>query len=107
MQTTQANNQDIVTNPPFKFAQEFIEKALDLIDEGRYVCMFLKLTFAEGKKRKALFKKYPPLRVWVSSSRLACAKNGEFDKFDSSAACYAWFVWQKGYTGPTELKWFN
>ena len=26
---------------------------------------------------------------------------------ESSAACYAWFVWQKGYKGPTELKWFN
>ena len=98
---------DLVHNPPYKFAQEFIEKSLELVDEGRYVCMFLKLTFAEGKKRRAMFKKYPPIRVWVSSSRLSCARNGEFEKFDSSAACYAWFIWKKGYQGPTELKWFN
>lgn len=52
---------DIVTNPPYKFAQEFVEKALSVIPDGRKVCMFLKLTFLEGKKRKSLFKNYPPI----------------------------------------------
>ena len=51
---------DIVTNPPYKYAQEFVEKALSLIPDGRKVCMFLKLTFLEGKKRRELFKNYPP-----------------------------------------------
>ena len=51
---------DIVTNPPYAFAQEFVEKALAIIPEGRKVAMFLKLTFLEGKKRAALFKNYPP-----------------------------------------------
>ena len=46
---------DIVTNPPYAFAQEFVEKALAIIPEGRKVAMFLKLTFLEGKKRAALF----------------------------------------------------
>ena len=51
---------DIVTNPPYAFAQEFVEKALAIIPEGRKVAMFLKLTFLEGKKRAALFENYPP-----------------------------------------------
>lgn len=51
---------DIVTNPPYAFAQEFVEKALAIIPEGRKVAMFLKLTFLEGKKRAALFQNYPP-----------------------------------------------
>lgn len=51
---------DIVTNPPYAFAQEFVEKALAIIPEGRKVAMFLKLTFLEGKKRATLFKNYPP-----------------------------------------------
>ena len=46
---------DIVTNPPFKCAKEFVEKALSLVDDGRYVCMFLKLIFLEGKSRRSLF----------------------------------------------------
>ena len=51
---------DIVTNPPYAFAQEFVEKALSIIPEGRKVAMFLKLTFLEGKKRAALFNSTPP-----------------------------------------------
>lgn len=51
---------DIITNPPYAFAQEFVEKALAIIPEGRKVAMFLKLTFLEGKRRARLFESYPP-----------------------------------------------
>ena len=51
---------DIVTNPPYAFAQEFVEKALAIIPTGRKVAMFLKLTFLEGKKRASLFNSTPP-----------------------------------------------
>lgn len=108
---TPVHNTDIITNPPYKYAKEFVEKAISLIDDGRYVCMFLKLTFLEGKSRRQLFKDYPPIRVWVSSARMMCYPNGlptnlSGNKF-SSAVCYAWFVWQKGYKGFPELRWFN
>lgn len=98
---------DIVTNPPYKYAQEFVEHALECVHDGSKVCMFLKLTFLEGKKRQRLFLENPPVRVWVSSSRLKCAMNGDFDAIGSSAAAYAWFVWEKGYKGDTTIKWFN
>lgn len=98
---------DIVTNPPYRYALEFVEKALAIIPEGRKVAFFLKLTFLEGKGRKHLFQTQPPIRVWVSCSRLLCAMNGKFDKIGGSATAYAWFVWQKGYKGPTEVRWFN
>ena len=98
---------DIITNPPYYFAQEFVEKALRIIPDGHKVAMFLKITFLEGKKRKFLFRNTPPLRVWVSSSRLKCAMNGDFDAVGGSAACYAWFIWEKGYRGDTIVKWFN
>lgn len=97
----------IVTNPPYKYAKEFVEKALQIIPQGHKVAMFLKLTFLEGKARKALFRESPPKRVWVSSSRLKCAMNGHFDAYASSAAAYGWFVWEKGYKGDTIVKWFN
>ncbi len=98
---------DIVTNPPYKFAREFVEKALQIVPAGNKVAMFLKLTFLEGKARRNLFRTAPPIRVWVSSSRLKCAMNGEFDAMGGSATAYAWFVWQKGYKGVTIIKWFN
>ena len=43
---------DIVTNPPYKYANAFVEKALQIINDGNKVAMFLKLTFLEGKSRK-------------------------------------------------------
>ena len=118
---------DIVTNPPYGIALDWIKHSLDLIQEGHYVALFLKLTFLEGKERRKFFEENPPIRIWVSSSRIQCAKNGEFEvpKKDkngnlvldkegnpimtkmSSAACYGWFIWQKGYKGDTIIKWFN
>lgn len=98
---------DIVTNPPYKFAKEFVLQALKVIPDGRKVCMFLKLTFLEGKDRKEMFKEYPPKTVYVSSSRIKCALGGDFDSIGSSASAYAWFVWEKGYKGDTVIKWIN
>ena len=101
---------DIITNPPYKFAKEFVEKAIETVTEGHKVAMFLKLQFMEGKARKNLFLKYPPRTIYVSSSRLLCAKNAEFDKMiegGGSAVAYGWYLWVKGYNGNTELQWFN
>ncbi|MHC1696440.1 MAG: NAD(P)-dependent oxidoreductase [Eubacteriales bacterium] len=110
LKTTEEWSGDIITNPPYKYATEFIYKALDIISNGDKVAMFLKIQFLEGKARKALFKKYPPKTIYVSSSRLLCAKNAEFQAMrdgGGSAVAYAWFVWQKGYTGETVVRWIN
>ena len=101
------NNGDIVTKPPYKYAQQFVEHALSKVDVGRKVCMFLKVLFLEGKARKELFNKYPPKTIYISSSRINCAKNGDFDTYTSSAIAYAWFIWEKGYCGETIIKWTN
>ena len=101
---------DIITNPPYKFAQEFIEKSLSIIPTGNKVAMFLKLQFMEGKARKKLFKANPPKTIYVSSSRLLCAKNADFEgmiKGGGSAVAYAWYVWEKGFSGKTTVEWIN
>ena len=100
-------NGDIITNPPYKYAREFVEHAMNIVPSKSKVAMFLKLSFLESIKRKKLFEKYPPKTVYVSSSRIICAKNGDFKTFNQSAIAYAWFVWQKGYKGKTIVKWFN
>lgn len=98
---------DIITNPSYIYAQEFVEKSLRIMQDGHKAAFFLKLTFLEGKHRRHLFRCQPPARIWVSSSRLKCAMNGDFSSFKSSATAYAWFVWEKGYKGDTVVKWFN
>lgn len=99
-------NCDIITNPPYSLALEFAEHAMDILGDGHKLAMFLKLQFLEGKKRKQLFMKYPPVYVYVSSSRLHCGRNGVFD-FKSNAVAYAWYVWQKGFSGATVIRWVN
>lgn len=98
---------DIVTNPPYKYALEFAQKALDILPDGCKLAMFLKLTFLEGKARKDFFSNNPPETVYVSSSRLKCAPNGDFDSIKSSASAYAWFVWTKGVKTLPVIKWIN
>ena len=98
-------NGDILTNPPFKYAEKFVEKAMSLLKNGYYLILFLKIQFLEGQKRKDLFKQYPPQYVYVNSKRQLCAMNGEFEKYKSTAICYCWFIWEKGWKGETIVRW--
>lgn len=100
---------DIITNPPYKYAKEFVETALRVVKSEHKVAMLLKLTFLESKSRRELFSKCPPKCVWVFSERVQCAKNGDFEKYKKAgvgtAVAYAWFVWVKGFQGDTVVKW--
>lgn len=74
-------------------------------------------------KEKSLFEKYPPKIVYVCRNRILCGINGDFRAKDkagnviynedgtpkkmSSAKCYAWFVWEKGFKGDPVIKWIN
>ena len=95
---------DIITNPPYSLACEFIEKSLSIIKPNHKVAMFLKLTALEGQSRyNRIYKNNPPRTIYVFIRRIECAKNNVFQ--GTSAVCYAWFVWQKGFKGLPTIKW--
>lgn len=96
---------DILTNPPYKFAKEFVEHSLDIQADGYYTIMFLKIQFLEGQGRRELFEKYPPKYVYVNSARQTCYISGDMSKKMSSASCYCWFVWEKGFKGEPIIRW--
>lgn len=101
---------DIITNPPYKSAKEFVEHAIERVTDGHKVAMFLKLQFLEGKARRELFDKYPPKTVYVSTGRISCYKNGNMckeQKENNNAQAFAWFIWEKPFSGDTIIKWFN
>ena len=104
---TKENDRDIITNPPYKYAKEFVEHALEISPNGTRVAMLLKLIFLEGKGRRALFKRYPPKYIYVFSERILCALGGDFTKQYHSAMCYAWFVWEKGFNGEPIVRWLD
>ena len=71
--------------------------------------------FKEEMNKRGLFRKIqvcanlipPPRKVYISRSRLACYKNGDMTGKPESAIAYAWYVWEKGFTGDPVIKWFN
>jgi hypothetical protein len=101
-------NGDVITNPPYKYATEFVTHALELIPPPCRVAMFLRLQFLEGAIRyKDIFSRGGLERVYVSSRRSHCAMNGDFENMKGNAICYAWFIWRKGYEGEPTIRWFN
>lgn len=95
---------NIITNPPFKFAREFVDKALSLTT-GK-VAILARLAWLEGKSRKSLFETSPLSRVWVFSERVPMLRNGdEMMKGGGGMIAFAWFVWDHEYRGEPRLGW--
>lgn len=95
---------NIVTNPPFKNAEEFAERALALTT-GK-VAFLLRLVWLAGKSRGKMFARAPLARVWVFSGRLPMMHRHDYDGPKSSSAIdFAWFVFEHGHTAKPELGW--
>lgn len=96
----------IVTNPPFKLANRFVAHALALGIPK--VAMLLRLAFLEGTGRAPILDNGLLARVHVFRNRLPMmhrAGRGTFvAKTNGSAMAFAWFVWELGHAGPTELR---
>jgi len=99
----------VITNPPFNLFQEFVEKALKVAKKK--VIMFGKLQALEGIKRATYLETTPLKTVYVFKKRQQPLRNGsEIDeatgkKWASSTMAFAWFVWEKGYTGKPTIEW--
>lgn len=94
---------NIITNPPYRNASEFVRHAIECLQPGGKLAIWLRILFLESIERKKLFAEHPPVRVWISSRRIPCGKEGVFG---ASAQGFAWYVWEKGYEGKTTLGWF-
>lgn len=100
-------NGDIITNPPFKITVEFMVKALELIQPGHKVAMFLKVLHLEGIDRyNKIYSINPPKRVLVFSKRINTWRSGE-EKLIGGMMAFAWYIWEKGWQGKTTLEWIK
>lgn len=93
---------NVITNPPYRYAQEFVERSLDMADNK--VAMLLKIQFLEGARRRGMFERTPLKTVHVFSKRLKIYKEGMESK-SSTMMCFAWFVWDHAYRGPATINW--
>jgi hypothetical protein len=100
------NGVGIVSNPPYRLALRFIQKALR--DETGYAAFLLRLNFLESVKRKPFFEKSPPSRVWVASRRIPMMhRQGYEGRKASSNQTLAWFVWDSTSPQHGQLGWFD
>jgi hypothetical protein len=91
----------IVTNPPFKLAQEFVEHALRLCPR---VIMLLRLAFLESERRCAILEDRGLARVHVFRKRLPMMhRDGWEGRKANSGMAFAWFVWDRGHSGPASI----
>jgi hypothetical protein len=95
---------NIITNPPFRHAQAFVERALGSTTSK--VAMLLKLAFLEGKRRKDFFFHTPLKTVYVFSERLKLSRNGDDEAYKNGGMiAFAWFVWEHGYNEEPVVRW--
>jgi len=99
---------NIITNPPFKLAKEFVEKALTIANDK--VIMLMKIQFLESKGRREFLENSPLKYVYCFSERQATMRNGwevnpKTGKPWATALFLAWFVWEIGYEGEPIVRW--
>jgi hypothetical protein len=93
----------VITNPPFRLAEEFVLRALHIARTG--VAILARTTFLEGSGRYGkIFQPRPPSIFAQFVERVPMVK-GRLDKRASTATGYAWFVWEKGSSGSPRLAW--
>ena len=91
-----------ITNPPFKLAQQFIERALAT---SGGVAVIVRAAFLEGVGRHdRLFSVNPPSHVLQFTERVVMHK-GKLSAIGSTATAYAWLVWMPDRDGDTRLRW--
>lgn len=92
----------IITNPPFKLAEEFLEHALKLTSR---VYFLLRLAFLESERRSYLLDQGWLHRVWVFRKRLPMMhRHGWEGRKANSGMAFAWFVFDTSKKQDTIIK---
>ena len=87
----------VITNPPFRLAQQFAEKALSHAKVG--VALLVRTAFLESADRyEKLFSEMPPTAILQFVERVPMFK-GRLDRAGSTATAYCWLVWRRNIHG--------
>lgn len=83
----------IITNPPFRLAEEFLIHALSIAKSG--VAILARTVFLESVGRyNKIFRDVPP-SVFAQFSERVPMLRGRLDAKATTATGYAWFIWDK------------
>lgn len=100
---------NIISNPPFKLARAFIDKALSLTPAK--IAMLLPLTFLEGRARAQWLETTPLASVHVFAWRISMPPGQLLHagavKPEGGKKAFAWFVWRAGYQDCPQIKFLH
>lgn len=89
--------ENVVTNPPYKFLDQFAAKALEVATDK--VAMLLPDFALVGVNRtKDLWQAHPPAKLILVTSKMKVL--GKVSMFP-----HVWAVWDTAHHGPTEFEW--
>lgn len=94
----------VITNPPFRLAEQFVRRGLDVARIG--VAVLVRSVFIESAGRyESLFKTRPPSFMAQFVERVPMLK-GRVDRTASTATSYCWLVWYRDPVWPgSKLVW--
>jgi hypothetical protein len=92
----------IVTNPPFKLAPQFVEKALELVPR---TYMLLRLAFFESQRRSHILENAGLARIFCFRRRLPFMHRLDWEgpKNSNSGMAFCWMAWDRNHRGPTTI----
>jgi len=94
---------NIVTNPPYKLAQQFIEQAIAIIEPQKgKVAMLLRNEYDSAAGRQHLFSGCPAFKLKLVLTRRPKWAPG---KGNSPRHNFAWFLWDFNAAGPPTMIW--
>lgn len=97
----------IITNPPYSLANEFILKAMDILQpHGAYYAL-MNISYLSGQNRfKAIYDKGYLQAVYIYSHRIHCYKNGIITEH-SSPVNYAWYEFSPIKNNKPTITWIT
>jgi hypothetical protein len=106
METIAPNDVELIlTNPPFKFVNKFVDHALHLCPR---VIMLAPIGFLAGQRRRDILESGAFARSYVFRNRLPMMhRDGYTGPRATSAMNFAWFCWDRQHAGPAELRWVS
>lgn len=94
----------IITNPPFRLAEQFIRRASE-IKGWRGTAIIARIAFLEGVGRyRDLFSVRPPAIIAQFTERVPMVR-GRLTETGSTATAYCWLVWDKYQCEPPRFVW--
>ena len=106
-ETRQFDN--VITNPPYSLAFEFIQKAKEVAQKK--IAFLLPLSYLHGQKRHETIwqdKDFPLSRIYVFTRYPMLGDPLRKDgKYRTGMMVYAWYVWVKGDEGEPAIRWID